>query len=477
MNKLDLLKLAYKSLWRRKARTILTVLGVMIGTTAIVVMMSLGIGLNDSQRKNMERWGDLNQIRVNQGMAFDREGKPLGSNKQLNDSAVEEIRAIPGVVAVSPAYDAGGEARMGRKRGYLQLIGINPEDMAQMDYQASAGRLLESGDRNVIVVGSQVINNFRDEKEMRQIQTGMMMYEGPLSREKKDPTEMLDQRATMTILNNSNQDKKKIFNFQIVGVLEGEEYKEHSHQAYAPIEDIKKMRKFMFQGNESQGSRAISREVVLKGVGSSGTTMVQRVSKSGRNGSGMDPDDYSFILVRTNDVSDTKKASQALREMGYNSWSMADQLEGIEKTSRTIQAILGGIGAITLLVAALGITNTMIMSIYERTKEIGIMKVIGASFRDIHSLFLAEAGLIGLIGGSIGLGLSLIVSYVINRLSRDFMNRGMPMGEEEALSISLIPPWLILFAVAFAILIGLLAGLYPANRAVRLSPVDAIRNE
>lgn len=474
MNKLDLLKLAYKSLWRRKARTILTVLGVMIGTTAIVVMISLGIGLNDSQMKNMARWGDLNQIRVNQGMAFDREGKPLGPGKQLNDSAVEEIRAIPGVTAVSPAYDAGGEARVGRKRGHLQLIGIDPETMAAMEFKAQAGRILEAGDRNVIVVGSQVINHFRDEMEMRRIQSGKMMFEGPIMMEKKDPLEMLDQRASMTVFSGGSQDKKKIFNFQVVGILEGEEFKEHSHQAYAPIEDIKKMRQFMFPGNEAKSMRTMGREVMIKAA--AGGSSAVRVSMS-RSVPEFNPNDYNFILVRTKDVSDTKKASQALRDMGYNSWSMADQLEGIEKSSRTVQAILGGIGGITLLVAALGITNTMIMSIYERTKEIGIMKVIGASFRDIHSLFLAEAGLIGLIGGIIGLGLSLIVSYVINRLSQDFMRRGMPMGEEEALSISLIPPWLILFAVAFAILIGLLAGLYPANRAVRLSPVDAIRNE
>lgn len=175
------------------------------------------------------------------------------------------------------------------------------------------------------------------------------------------------------------------------------------------------------------------------------------------------------------DVEITRQVSQTLKDRGYNSWSIADQLEGIEKTSRTIQAILGGIGALTLLVAALGITNTMIMSIYERTKEIGIMKVIGATFSDIYSLFLVEAGMIGFIGGLFGVGLSFGISRIINHIVRRLMEGNM--SAEEVMNISLIPSWLVLFALLFSIFIGVVAGLYPAYRAVRLSPISAIRNE
>lgn len=472
MNSVDLLRLARKNLWRRKARTILTVVGVMIGTTAIVVMLSLGIGLDESQKKNMARWGNLNTIRVNQGVRYDNEGNPLGEEKELNDEAVAEIRGLEGVLAVSPAYDAGGEARMGRKRGYLQLIGFEPSEMANFEFEAAQGRLLEEGDRNVIVVGSQVINNFMDEAQMRQMERGKMM--GPRARPDNDPSEMLDQRVTMQVYANGQRDKKRIFNYTVVGILEGE-YTEHSYEAYAPIDEIKKMRKFMFSGsggNTNRSAMAVGMSVRVGRGGSVATRVTQRA------GNRSDEDNYSYILVRTADVENSKKVSLALKEMGYNSWTMADQLEGIEKTSRTIQAILGGIGGITLLVAAIGITNTMVMSIYERTREIGVMKVIGATFRDIHSLFLAEAGLIGMIGGTIGLGLSYLVSYVINRISQGFMNGGMPpTSPEDVLNISVIPVWLAGFAIVFAILIGLLAGLYPANRAVRLSPVEAIRNE
>jgi len=470
MNRADLLRLAYKNLWRRKARTILTVVGVMIGTCAIVVMLSLGIGLDESQKKSMERWGNLNTIRVNQGIRFDNEGNPIGEEKKLDDAAVEEIKGIPGVIAVSPAYDAGGEAKMGRQKGYLQLIGMDPKEMANFEFKATAGRLLEEGDRNVIVVGSQVVNNFMDEAQMRKMERGGMM--GPMGREQKDPLEMLDQRISMQVFASGQQEKKKLFSYMVVGVLEGE-FTEHAFQAYAPIEEIKKMRKFMFSNSGNGGSQdKVAVEMAAKGRSSRGAVRVSARASS------RDTDNYSFILVRTAAVEDSKQVSQSLKDLGYNSWSMADQLEGIEKTSRTIQAILGGIGGITLLVAALGITNTMVMSIYERTREIGVMKVIGATFRDIHSLFLTEAALIGVIGGTIGLTLSYLVSYIINRLSQGFMNRGgPPMSPEDVLNISVIPVWLACFAIGFAILVGLMAGLYPANRAVRLSPVEAIRNE
>jgi putative ABC transport system permease protein len=470
MNRLDLLNLARKNLWRRKARTILTVLGVMIGTTAIVVMLSLGIGLDENQRRNMERWGSLNTIRVNQGMSYDNEGNPLGEEKRLNDEAVEEIRAIPGVVAVSPAYDAGGEARFGRKRGHIQLIGIDPAVMPDFEFKTETGRLLEPDDKNVMVVGRQVINNFRDESELRRLQRDRGRMGGMrMMREENDPLEIMDQRVSMTIYGGGDRNKKRIFNFQVVGILEGD-YNENSYQAYAPIEDIKRMRQFMMQGSGS--ATGVQREMMIKASGGG----VMRTSQSSRS-SRDEADDYSYILVRTKDVSDSKEVSMILKERGYNSWSMADQLEGIEKTSRTIQAILGGLGGITLLVAALGITNTMIMAIYERTREIGIMKVIGATFSDIHGMFLTEAGLIGFFGGVIGLGLSYLVSYVINGISRDYLNQGMPPGTEEVVGISLIPPWLAIFAMIFAIMVGVLAGLYPASRAVHLSPINAIRND
>ena len=124
-----------------------------------------------------------------------------------------------------------------------------------------------------------------------------------------------------------------------------------------------------------------------------------------------------------------------------------------------------------LLVAAIGIANTMMMSIYERTKEIGVMKVIGCSLGNIRQLFLLEAAFIGLIGGIAGNILSLILSAVINLLVSGEALLGVPGN------ISYIPLWLMLASAGFAVLVGMAAGYFPAVRAMKLSPLAAIRNE
>ena len=143
-------------------------------------------------------------------------------------------------------------------------------------------------------------------------------------------------------------------------------------------------------------------------------------------------------------------------------------MESTQKQYANIQAMLGGIGAVSLLVAAIGITNTMMMSIYERTKEIGVMKVLGCDMRNIQAMFLIEAAYIGFFGGVVGLALSYIISAVINKV----VSASGSMS-----SLSYIPPWLAVAALIFSVIIGMLAGFFPSRRAMKLSPLAAIRNE
>ena len=142
-----------------------------------------------------------------------------------------------------------------------------------------------------------------------------------------------------------------------------------------------------------------------------------------------------------------------------------------------IQLVLGGLAAISLFVAAIGIANTMVMSIYERTREIGVMKVIGAEVKDIRVLFLMEAGMIGLIGGVVGVGLSYAASYALNTFAGGFFGEQMMGQTGGGGTISVIPVWLVLFALAFSILIGVIFGFLPANRAVKISALEAIKHD
>lgn len=469
MRKQDILAMAHKNLWRRKARTILTCLGVIIGTAAIVVMLSLGIGLKLSMEQSMAQWGSLNIIRIHPGASYDEQGEPRGDAKRLRQETVEELKNLPGVVAVSPAYEIHGEARLGRKQGWLNLVGLDLAAMEELELITDHGRLPTPEERFTIVAGAQVINNFWDERAQRSA-----AYDPRQPPPEPDPAELLNQRVSMQIMNQYNPEKRKNFNLMVVGILE-ETNMEHAWQVYGSLEDIKQMRDFMQQGSRNRDQGQSGQVIHEKMVGAIGGVAVSSTSASRRKDD--TGNDYDFLLVRAEDLAHTKLLSAELREQGFNAYSMADNLKEIEKVSRVIQAVLGGIGGITLLVAALGIANSMVMSIYERTREIGIIKVIGASFADVRALFLTEAALIGFLGGFLGLILSYLASLLINTLAAGYLQQGMAVGNETAAKISVIPAWLALFAVGFAMFIGLAAGFFPANRAVKLSPIVAIRNE
>jgi ABC-type antimicrobial peptide transport system permease subunit len=436
-------------------RAILTILGVLIGTMAIVVMISIGIGLDLAQRKMIESWGNLNMVTVNQGRSYNYEtGETVGEEQFLDDEAVAAMESYPGVTVVAPVYVISGEAKYGRMQGYLSIYGIDPDKMAAMELKTLEGRMLTELDRNVVVVGYQVRNNFYDPKAVANPR-----YEY----RQADSLEM--NGKVMTVSLNKYDDKTgqssvKRQGVQIVGVLEGE-YTDTAWNTYASLEDVRRWRKYV---NTDTGGGGVS---YMMGSG------MRVSSSSSSSASKKASEQYNVILIRCKDAASARSMSKSLREQGYNVYALADQLEGIESQSMMIQMVLGGIGAITLLVASFGIANTMIMSIYERTREIGVMKVVGAGGGDVQAMFLMEAGLIGIFGGMIGLALSYGLSQVINHIAAgNFMTIG-----EEAMDISVIPFWLALFALVFAFVIGIIAGWFPARRATRLSPITAIRNE
>ena len=433
MVKTDILVMAAKNLMRRKSRTVLTMLGVLIGTTSIVVMVSLGIGMMESQQKMYEQWGSLNEITVNQSYSY-------GENEEkvvaLNDEALEIFRQYEGVTAVIPMVRVSTSGvKYGKEEGWLEVYGIDPASMEQKGIEVAAGRLLEVTDRNAIVVGGMVGDSFYD-PDTGWVYDDEETYEEYRQRIYDKSLGMLDKKMTAEFRNYETQKSKKV-TFQVVGVTPVDS--PNNYYAYAPMSVMQNIQK-----------------VTL--------TKEQRKEKN--------RDVYNQVTIVTEDVKYTKEICQSLRDSGYNCYSIAESLEGVEDSMQTVQLVLGGIGSITLLVAAIGIINTMVMSIYERTREIAIMKVIGATFNDIRLMFLAEAGLIGLLGGIFGLIFSYTLSFVVNKFAVGIMGG---MGAEGA-AISVIPWWLALFAIIFSILIGLLAGVYPANRAVKLSPIEAMRN-
>jgi putative ABC transport system permease protein len=462
MNSLDLVSMGARNLFRRKTRTFITVLGVVIGTAAIVVMLSLGIGMNESFEREIRRMGDLNIINVNRYYVPETSGRDGGGAMKttvIDDKIVAKIAAIDGVEAVTPIVSAYPKLISGKYVAYAQVTGIDFSTIEAFDFNLEEGRLPQEGDVNAVVFGSSIANQFYKPNTRG---GGYRVY--GIGQDDEPPVDVLNDKIEMTFdmsygekrppgvsQGQENNRPAKLYKLQVVGLLA----QSNGEKDYNVYMDINQLDKMMREYSRSQGGQ------------SRGGVMYN------------EQEGYERLWVKVKNINDVDKIQEQINELELGTYSLADIRKSMQKTSNTVQTVLGGIGAISFLIAALGITNTMVMSIYERTREIGIMKVLGCMLRDIRNLFLFEAAMIGLIGGIVGIVLSYGASALINYVGAGFMNRGgIYMGPgNEPNSISVIPMWLSFVSIGFAMLVGLISGLYPARRAMKISVLDAIRTE
>jgi putative ABC transport system permease protein len=179
-------------------------------------------------------------------------------------------------------------------------------------------------------------------------------------------------------------------------------------------------------------------------------------------------------MIRTPSLADAASLVDWLSAQGYEVQSLKMMLDLANRGMTVVTTMLGSVGGLALLVASIGIANTMIMAVYERTREIGILKAVGASPAQIRTLFVLEASLIGLLGGIVGTVLGWLLGKGLNWLILKILEwQEMPLTG----TYFVVTWWLVAGALAFAVLVGLLAGLYPAARAARLAPLDALRYE
>jgi ABC-type antimicrobial peptide transport system permease subunit len=190
--------------------------------------------------------------------------------------------------------------------------------------------------------------------------------------------------------------------------------------------------------------------------------------------------EYSQIRLNVDNVKNVRKVQKDIEKLGFNSNSMTQSLEPLQQASKTLQMVLGALGFVAMIVSAISIANTMVMSIYERTKEIGIMKVLGCTLTDIRKLFLFEAGMIGLFGGLIGIGLGCLSSWGINKFGAPVFKAlmsGNYMYDMTNTRFSIIPLYLPFASLAISIAVGLVSGYFPARRATKISAIEAMKTE
>lgn len=462
----DEISLSARNLLRRKGRTALTLVGVVIGTCMVVLMISLGIAQTKTNEEMLQSWGDLTQVQIyGYGMMMGSDGKPL----YLDDAAIANIKQIPHVAAATPyaeAYNLEGEITAGRNGRYTSdiynLIGIDPTALEPMGFALQSGSwptntpASEKATKLQVLVGSSTGYNFQDSRKSYN-SPKRYRYEGQTDANGKELPPFVDidkDKMTLTIkTGEGSTEKSRSWELEIVGVLEPDGAKGYWTQSgiVLRIQDMKMLQKIY-----------------------NDMTKTKEESKS-----------YDQVYVKVDDLSNVTDVETAIHDLGFtNTYSMNQQREEMQKQVMNSQMIFGGIAAVSLLVAAINIINTMTMAIYERTREIGVMKVLGCELGNIRTMFLLESSTIGFIGGLIGLGISLIASFVLNNLSTlgqgldlsGLMGGGYYMGGGGG-TISIIPPWLMLAALVFATLVGLVAGILPANKAVKISALEAIRHE
>ena len=431
----DILSTAFLNLWRRKMRAFLTVLGMVIGVASIVVMVSLGIGIKQATIESFAGTGSLTTIRVN-SYSYVQNGKGGGTSRQtvLNKKAVTAMKKIEGVQSVMPLVTTYGMLKSGRYAMDVSILGVTKQDAEDFGIELSEGEIPTGGGTTTynMVMGAWTLSGFYDPNNYRQAVDS-----------KGNPRITSSSRMQLTF------DYRNIYQSQM-------DYSSGDNGDTRPLGSFYKVK---VTGIMSEGNNDFSYYCLMD------MDQLVKLAKANKDYTSFDSSKYDTVLVKCKEIEDVKTVKAAIEDMGYGTYSLQDAVKMAEDSTKNVQYLLGAIGGVALLVAAIGIMNTMMMSIFERTKEIGIIKVLGCRIDNIAGLFLTESAYIGLFGGALGLMLSFGVGALLNQL---LASSGLR---------SIIPAYLAFGAVGFSIIVALAAGLYPAVRAMKLSPLAAIRNE
>lgn len=465
----DLLVMGINNLLRRKMRTALTVLGVVVGTAAVVVMVSLGIGLNDLTLKQISSWGSLTTIEVYPNADSSNQSGNSSSKAKANyitDDTIQQFSRIEHIESVSPVLEISVLLRQGvYEASYVTLQGVNQYCLSQL--KAGEGRIPKKGELELFV-GNAVAQQFANARTGKGYwDTGeipdidfmnkplFVIFDIDTYYQSKNTSASESGSGGSMGMSSGNGNTTAVkppkkYAIPSCGLMAGgpTDYSNDSYNVYTDLEAL-----------QTQLRKVFKRGTVIPG---------QPTNKKGKP--------YKYFIYNSakifvDDMDHVQEVQEQLANMGFQVSSQLEWLESSKQQSGMVQAVLGGIGAVSLFVAAIGIANTMMMSIYERTKDIGIMKVLGYDMSSIRNMFLIESGCIGFMGGTSGIILSYIASVLINNL----VNIEGLYGVDG--KISQIPVWLTMAAVVFAVLVGMGAGFMPATRAMKLSPLAAMRND
>ena len=472
MTLFDAMDLAATNLKQAKLRTLLTTLGVIIGIGALVSMVAFGLGMQKNVSEVFYKNDLFTSIYVSLPIPEMEDLGQMSTLKQkhvqynapaLNDSTLRAFRALPNVALVHRQIEFPVKVVL-MDRSTKTSLDAAPLEMGQYPpyKKMKAGRFFLSDSERTAIIGTDLLKKLKlkisDKKQTLSLEDSIRGFK----------TISLEQLVGDSItLYSSVPDVGRVMSNPFLFMQQPDKLPFHESRTVLRIIGLLENDETFKHQNKVDLAVPMRTAESIPHLGfSSIQDLMQLGSAGGSQNSGS-------VYVRTSHVNHVKETEEAIEAMGFRTFAILDQLEEMKTGFLIMDTALGAIGTIALVVAALGIINTLMMSILERTREIGIMKSIGGSDWEVQTIFLMEAGFIGVTGGVLGVGLGWVVTVIANAVANHyFANQGL--GQ---VNFFFIPFWLIAAALGFSICVSIAAGLYPANHAARINPVDALRHE
>ena len=450
----DFFRFGVINLSRRKARTVLTALSMAIGVMCIIVLISVGIGYEKSYEETIQSMGSLTKIDVTPST------DERGAQALLNDKAVDAMKKLEGVDAVTPVVQATAYLKSGKYISMVKLYGLDLTTADQFLLTPEEGTMPGEGLRfkPEVMLTDDVAASFADPNQdwADAVDEDGNPYVDPMGG---------NIRLTFDYSALSNEQEAgddgravqsgSLYRLNVTGLCSTLNYT-FSTSGFLDRERLEEW----IEANPSAAAQ--QQRSSSSTSSSSGSSAESDREKAAEKANGKT---YDTVWVKVHDVGKVQEIAQTIRDAGFSTYSLNDMLETVRTQSRQIQGMLGAIGLIAMIVSGIGIANTMMMSINERTREVGVLKVLGTDLKDIAMMFLTEALLVGILGGIGGLLLSFVMARLIPVLFQTMQVK------------SIIPLWLAAGGVLFAGVVALLSALAPALNAMRISPNEAIRAE
>lgn len=507
MRFLDYFRTALKNLWRQKARSFLTILAVVIGAISVTVMLSLVLAGRAAFMGSMEASGALTLVTVSATSEIqnDKNGDLFNTNNQgdtankLTDVTLASVRNLSHLKGATPLLDASkfeyAYLKGQEKKFRPALTGYDPSAGA-INSDVQAGRPLRADDLGKVVIGAQALRDFGYAAKPQEI-IGQKMVLKSASRGDgwplwaPDPPKPADNGGDdKTYWENLNNQSFEL-ELDIIGVMDSGAMGER--QNYVSLAFAKQL------GTSKRWDYDKTEQDAFEATRKANDEAMQRLQQEqkwnpvpGKNyeaeykklqmqppqrqlvySSEFDRTGYPSIVAKIDDTENVESVAAEVRKLNLSATTAKDMIDDFMRIFTILAAVLGGIGMVSLLVASIGIINTMVMAIYERIREIGVMRACGASQATVRRLFTFEAAALGFWGGVIG----LLISFAFGKIGNIYLNN---LSVEQNLPLTNIisfPWWLVAGVIGLTTVIGLLAGLYPAHRAAKMDPVEALRYE